>query len=191
MEINKKIIVFTGPSGVGKSTLANILLHNSDKCEFSISATTKQMRLGEKHGKNYYFFSKEEFDRRVEADEFLEWEEVYPDTFYGTLRSEVTRINGLGKIAIFDIEGHGAMKIKEQFGDDVYLVFIKPESIDALKKRLRERGTENEEQTEIRIARFKEDLSYEGKFDQVIINKTGDIETSKKEVMEIAEKYCR
>ncbi|MFT6361554.1 MAG: guanylate kinase [Candidatus Paceibacteria bacterium] len=190
METKKKIIVFAGPSGVGKSTLANILLHNSDTCEFSISATTRSIRLGEKHGENYYYFSEEEFKQRIETEDFLEWEEVYPNTFYGTLRSEVARINGLGRVAVFDVDVLGAVNIKKQFGDKAHLVFIKPESTEALKERLRERGTESDEQTEIRISRFEKELAYEDQFDQVIMNTTGDIKSASDKIMEIAKTYC-
>jgi len=190
MGLNKKIIVFAGPSGVGKSTLANILLNYSDKFEFSISATTRKIRIGEKNGANYYFLTEEEFKERVVNKEFIEWEEVYPGKLYGTLHSEVARITELGKVAIFDIDVLGALSIKGQFGDDAHVIFVKPESTEALKERLRMRGTENEEQIQTRIDRFEKELGYEHDFDQVLVNSTGDIETVKNEIIKIAKHYC-
>lgn len=190
MEIKKKIIVFSGPSGAGKSTLANILLHYSDIFEFSISATTRQIRLGEKHGKNYYFLTEDDFKKRIENEEFVEWEEVYPGIFYGTLHSEVNRIVGAGRIAVFDIDVLGALNIKKQFGDEALIFFVKPESTEALKKRLRDRGTENEEQIQTRIDRFEKELSYEDKFDVTLVNKTGELDLVRKELISIIEKNC-
>ena len=190
MSHTKKIIVFAGPSGVGKSTLANMLIHHSDKCEFSVSATTRPIRLGEQHGQNYYFFSKDEFQSRIENGDFLEWEEVYPGVLYGTLQSEVARITSLGKIAIFDIDVLGAINIKEQFGDEAHLIFVKPESMKALEERLRQLGTDSEEQIQARIARFEKELGYEDKFDQVIVNETGRIDAAKEQVLIIANTYC-
>jgi guanylate kinase len=190
METKKKIIVLAGPSGVGKSTLTNILLHHSDRFEFSISATTRKIRIGEKNGENYYFFSDEEFKRRIANDEFVEYEEVYPGRFYGTLRSEVTRIVSSDKIAVFDIDVLGAVNIKKQFGDDAYVVFIKPESTEALRERLVARGSENSSEIETRVARFEQELSYEHKFDAVLVNRTGDINSAKNEIIAIAQEQC-
>jgi len=185
MEMKKKIIVFAGPSGVGKSTLSNILLHHSDKFEFSVSATTRPMRLGEKHSVHYYFFTHDEFKQKIENQEFLEWEEVYPDRFYGTLFSEISRINASQKVAVLDIDVLGALNIKKQFGDDAYVVFVKPESTEALEDRLKIRGTENEEQIKIRVARFAKELNYEHDFDTILVNATGKIEQAKQQVLNI------
>lgn len=191
MEATKNIIVLAGPSGVGKSTLTHILLDYSDSFEFSISATTRPIRLGEKNGSDYYFFSEEEFKQRIENGDFLEWEEVYPGRYYGTLKTEVNRITGLGKIAVFDIDVLGAVNIKKQFPETSCTVFVKPESTEALKQRLASRGTENAEQIQTRIDRFEKELSYEDKFDMTLINRTGDIESAKQEIIAIATNHCK
>lgn len=191
MEVShtKKIIVFAGPSGVGKSTLCNILLNEFDQFEFSVSATTRKIRLGECNGKNYYYFSEEEFKERIENGDFVEWEEVYPGRYYGTLHSEVSRIVDLGKKAVFDIDVLGALNIKKQFGEDAHVVFVKPESPEALVERLKNRGTENDQEIAVRKERFEKELSYEDQFDEVLINKTGDIQSSKDQVIAIAKKH--
>lgn len=185
----KKIIVFAGPSGVGKSTLCNILLHEFSQFEFSVSATTRKIRLGECQGKDYYYFSEEEFKQRIDNNEFVEWEEVYPGRYYGTLHSELTRIIGLGNIAVFDIDVLGALNIKKQFGSQAYIIFVKPESTEALVTRLENRGTENQKDIQVRIERFEKELSYENQFDEILINTTGDIQSSKDQVITIAKKH--
>lgn len=189
METTKNIIVFAGPSGVGKSTLSNILLHQSDDFEFSISATTRPIRLGEKNGHDYYFFSKEEFQRRIDNEEFVEWEEVYPGTFYGTLKSEVSRITALDKVAVFDVDVLGALSLKKAFGDQAHVIFIKPESIEALEARLKSRGTESDDEVKTRVARFKTELQHEHDFDDVIVNETGKIDESKQALIEIIKEH--
>ncbi len=188
-EVSKKIIVLAGPSGVGKSTLANILLNHSDRFKFSVSATTRPMRLGEQNAKDYYFFSEEEFTKRKDNNEFIEWEEVYKGRYYGTLHSEVSQIIDLGNIAIFDIDVLGALNIKKKYGDQAYIVFIKPESIDALQNRLRNRATDSAEDINMRIARFEKELALEDQFDEILINATGDIQSSKDKIIAIAEKH--
>jgi guanylate kinase len=190
MEVKKNIIVLAGPSGVGKSTLTHILLNYSDSFEFSISATTRAIRIGEKNGSDYYFFSEEEFKKRIENGDFLEWEEVYPGRFYGTLKTEANRITGLGRIAVFDIDVLGGVNIKKQFPETSCTIFVKPESTEALEKRLVSRGTENAEQIQTRINRFEKELSYEDKFDIILVNRTGDIESGKQELITIVEKNC-
>lgn len=185
----KDIIVFAGPSGVGKSTLCNILLHYSNEFEFSVSATTRDMRLGEKNGQNYYFFSNEEFTQRIANGDFIEWEEVYPGCFYGTLASEISRIIAGGKKAVFDVDVKGALNLKKKFGERAFVIFVKPESTQALEERLRSRGTENEEEIKTRVARFENELTYENKFDQILVNKTGDIEGSKQRLLTLVKEH--
>ena len=188
IKIDKDMIVFAGPSGVGKSTLCNILLHHYKNFEFSISATTRKIRLGEKNGTNYYFFSKDEFKGYIEGEAFIEWEEVYPGCYYGTLKSEVDRILRVGKKVVFDIDVLGALNIKKIFGDRAHIIFVKSESIEALTERLRYRGSESEEELKVRIDRFEKELFYEGSFDDVVINKTGDLNTTQLKIIDIVEK---
>lgn len=188
MNNDKDIIVFAGPSGVGKSTLTHILLNTYSNFEFSISATTRKIRLGEIHGKDYYFFSEEEFKGHIAGEGFVEWEEVYPGRYYGTLKSEVDRIVVDSKKAVFDIDVLGALQVKKIFGDRAHIIFVKPESLDALKTRLRSRGSESEEELQIRMDRFEKELAHEGLFDDVVVNKTGDLDFAKKHIIEIAEK---
>ncbi|MCI5051274.1 MAG: guanylate kinase [Candidatus Pacebacteria bacterium] len=188
---NKKIIVFAGPSGVGKSTLAHMLLEEYDFFNFSISATTREPRVGETDEVDYHFLSKEDFHQKISNDEFIEWEEVYEGRFYGTLRNEVEKITDKNNIAIFDIDVVGALNIKKQYGDEAYVVFIKPESVEALLTRLRNRGTETEEQIQMRKDRFVKELSYENKFDYILTNKTGEIEAAQEQIRAIIEKHFK
>jgi guanylate kinase len=191
MNKEKNIIVFAGPSGVGKSTLCKLLLNNFDNFEFSVSATTRSIRLGEVNGKEYYFFSQEKFKQYIEGEGFVEWEEVYPGTFYGTLKSEVERILNNGKKVVFDIDVLGAINIKKMYKEMAHIIFVKTESTEALEKRLRDRHSETEEQLQVRIARFKKELSLEGEFDETIINRTGDLDSSKKQIENIVHTYFK
>lgn len=182
----KKIIAFAGPSGVGKSTLCRVALRRyPEKFSFAISATTRPMRVDEINGRDYYFLDEEAFKQKIENDEFMEWEEVYPGRFYGTLKSELQRIESLGKKMFLDIDVLGALNIKKQFGDEALIVFIKPESIEALKERLTDRKSENEDDIKVRIDRFTKELSCEKKFDAVIVNTTGDLDSSKQQIDDI------
>jgi len=189
MNKEKDIIVFAGPSGVGKSTLCRLLINNYKQFEFSISATTRNIRLGEKNGREYYFLSQEEFKQYIEEGKFVEWQEVYPGTFYGTLKSEVERIISAGKKAVFDIDVLGALNLKKIYGDRAHIIFVKTESMESLKNRLKARKSENEEQLKIRMERFDRELAMEGSFDETIINKTGDLDSSKKQIEKIVETY--
>jgi len=190
MNINaKKIIVFAGPSGVGKSTLAKVLLDEFNSFEFSVSATTRSPRDEEENGIDYHFLTTQEFQEKIHDNEFIEYEEVYPGRHYGTLKNEIDRISHKNKIAIFDIDVLGAINIKKIYKDQAYVIFVKPESIDALLVRLRDRGTENEEQIQVRKNRFKTELSFEDKFDCVLVNKTREIDAAKNVVRSIVKKY--
>ena len=167
---NHKHLVFTAPSGAGKTTIVRHLLSHFDELDFSVSATTRSKRAHEVDGKDYYFLSKDSFERKLKKNEFVEYEEVYKGQYYGTLFSEVERIEKNGKHIVFDIDVKGAVSIKEAFGDRVLTVFVKPPSFKVLKQRLIDRNTESEEALKTRIARMKEELTYESKFDRVLVN---------------------
>mgnify|MGYP003311136653 CR=1 FL=1 len=167
---NRKAILFSAPSGSGKTTIIKKILEKMDCFEFSISATSRSPREGERNGVDYYFLTEEEFVRRVEAGEFLEWEEVYKGVRYGTLKSEIERIWNKGKVIIFDVDVNGGMNIKRYFGDDALALFVMPPSIEELERRLRTRGTESEEAIVKRLGRSAAELKEADKFDHTIIN---------------------
>ena len=170
MENKRKLIVFTAPSGAGKTTVVKHLLKKFNNLAFSISATTRQKRAGEVHGKDYYFITPEEFRRRRDQGAFVEWEEVYPDQYYGTLHSEIQRIWGEEKIIIFDIDVHGALEIKQKYGKDCLTVFVKPPSREIHLQRLRNRSTESEESLWKRIAKVDREMAFEALFDTTLVN---------------------
>ena len=166
-----KLIVFSAPSGSGKTTIVKHLLAQDDlNLEFSISAASRDARGEEVNGKDYYFISTEEFKKHIKNDDFLEWEEVYRDNFYGTLKSEVERIWALGKNVIFDIDVAGGLRIKSKFPNETLAVFVKPPSIDELKIRLKKRSTESEDKINMRIAKASVELATAPQFDVVIKN---------------------
>jgi guanylate kinase len=177
-----KLIIFSAPSGSGKSTIVNYLINQGMPVEFSISACSRAPRGEEKHGEHYYFLSPEEFKAKVNADEFLEWEEVYEGNFYGTLRSEVERIWAKGKHVIFDIDVIGGINLKNQFSENALSVFIKAPSIAVLKKRLSERNTETQSQLDMRLNKAEKEMSYAKEFDLVIIN--DDLEIAQQEAFQ-------
>jgi guanylate kinase len=166
-----KLIVFSAPSGSGKTTIVRHLLGaNHLNLEFSISATSREKRGEEIDGKDYYYLSTKEFKNKIKADEFLEWEEVYRDNFYGTLKSEIERIWALGKHVIFDIDVAGGLRIKKKFPKETLAVFVKPPSIDELKIRLKKRKTENDDKINMRIAKASVELATAPQFDKIIKN---------------------
>lgn len=167
---NNKVIIFSAPSGSGKTTIIKQLLKSFPEFEFSISATSRQARQGEVHGKDYYFLTKEEFVEKVNADLFLEWEEVYSGICYGTLKSEIDRIWSNGKIVIFDVDVLGGMNIKKYFGDKALSIFVMPPSMEVLEQRLRIRNTETEEAILKRLSRSSLELNHAPKFDLTIVN---------------------
>lgn len=165
-----KLIIFTAPSGAGKTTIVRHLLKTFDELAFSVSATTRSMRPHEEDGKDYYFITPEKFRHLIDNDEFVEWEEVYEDQYYGTLKSEVERIWEIGKYIVFDVEVKGATNIKKFYKDEAYAVFVKPPSLKVLIDRLKNRKTETEKSLQKRIRRAKKELKYENKFDKILVN---------------------
>ncbi|WP_166959453.1 guanylate kinase [Yeosuana marina] len=167
-----KLIVFSAPSGSGKTTIVRHLLGiEALNLEFSISATSRERRGEEVHGKDYYFLSAKEFKTKIKNDEFLEWEEVYRDNFYGTLKSEVERIWAKGKHVIFDIDVSGGLRIKRKFPEETLAIFVKPPSIDELKIRLKKRKTESDDKINMRISKASAELATAPLFDVIIENR--------------------
>ncbi len=168
-----KLIVFSAPSGSGKTTIVkHLLTQETLNLEFSISATSREKRGTEKDGKDYYFLSASDFKSHIKNDDFLEWEEVYRDNFYGTLKSEVERIWALGKNVVFDIDVSGGLRIKRKFPNETLAIFVKPPSIDALKIRLKKRKTESEDKINMRVAKASAELATAPLFDTIVVNDT-------------------
>lgn len=166
-----KLIIFSAPSGSGKTTIVRHLLANNSNLGFSISATTRAPRgEHEKDGVDYYFLSVEDFRNKIANGEFAEWEEVYPGTYYGTLKSEIERLWTLGKQVLFDVDVKGGLALKEAYQDKALAVFVRVPSLEELENRLRERGTESEESLAKRVAKMKFELSFEPQFDVVLVN---------------------
>lgn len=171
MEMNNKVIIFSAPSGAGKSTIVNHLLKLFPQLEFSISATSRAPRGKETHGVEYYFFSADEFRRMIAEDRFVEYEEVYAGSFYGTLKSEVERIWAKGNTIIFDIDVQGGVNLKRIFGDQALSILIQAPSIEELRSRLIGRGTDSPEAIEKRISKAASEMEFAaGKFDHTLIN---------------------
>ena len=186
--MNNKVIIFSAPSGAGKSTIVNHLLGLREDLEFSISATSRAPRGQEKHGTEYYFFSTEEFRQMISEDKFVEYEEVYAGSFYGTLKSEVERIWAKGHAIVFDIDVQGGVNLKRIFGDKALSVFIQAPSVEALRERLIGRGTDTEEAIERRVAKAASEMEFAaGKFDHVLIN--DNLETALAEAERVIERF--
>ncbi len=187
MNKNKAIII-SGPSGSGKTTIVKKLLENDDlNLEFSISATTRKPRPGEIDGKDYYFLSVVEFKSKIEDNEFIEWEEVYKNHYYGTLKTEIARIWANNKNVIFDVDVNGAINLKNYFNEKAISIFIKPPSIEELKKRLQIRKTETPEKIAFRLKRAEYELKFEKKFDYVVIN--NNLENAIEKTKEIVKNF--
>ena len=185
-----KLLVFSAPSGSGKTTIVRHLLAQPElNLEFSISAATRELRGEEVNGKDYYFMSIEEFKKHIKAEDFIEWEEVYRDNFYGTLKSEVERIWTKGKNVIFDIDVAGGLRIKSKFPKETLAVFVKPPSVDELKRRLKERSTESEDKINMRIAKAHVELATAPQFDKVI--KNYDLDVAKQEAYELVKEFIK
>ena len=165
-----KVLIFSAPSGSGKSTIVNHILGLHPEVEFSVSATSRAPRGEEKDGVEYFFYSADIFRLLVRDDKFVEFEEVYPDRFYGTLKAEVNRIWARGHVIIFDVDVKGGVNLKKYFGDQALSVFIQAPSVEVLRERLVKRGTDSAEDIEKRVAKAAEEMTYAPKFDKVLIN---------------------
>ncbi len=178
-----KLIIFSAPSGAGKTTIVKHLLKKFPQLSFSISATTRELRGIEKNNADYYFISKEDFLHKVAHQEFVEFEEVYNGTFYGTLRSEIERIWNEGKHVIFDIDVEGGLRLKRKYEDDALAIFVQPPSLEVLKERLTGRGTDSFEKLQERFAKAEKELQYADKFDVVLKNFDLEIACAEAEVL--------
>ena len=171
MSLSGKLIIFSAPSGSGKTTIVRHLLQSfHNKLAFSISACTRAPRPHEVNGRDYYFLSPDEFRRKIEKGEFAEWEEVYSDHFYGTLQSEIERLWESGKTVVFDVDVKGGLKLKEAFGDRALAVFVKVSEEGEIYRRLNSRGTETAESMERRMAKVREELAFLERFDVTLLN---------------------
>lgn len=184
-----KLLLFAAPSGAGKTTIVHHLLEKYDELSFSVSATTRKRRPHEAEGEDYYFLPGERFQQLIREDGFVEWEEVYPGLFYGTLRSELKRLWALGKHIVFDIDVKGALSIKKAHPNETLAVFVKPPSLEALEHRLRMRGTEDEANLKKRLDRAAAELEYQPHFDRVLVN--DDLQKALTEAEAIIEKVLR
>lgn len=179
-----KALIFSAPSGSGKTTIVRHLLANNPDLGFSISASTRDKRgRTESHGKDYYFLTPEEFKKKIDEDAFIEWEEVYEGNFYGTLKSEIERIWSEGKNVIFDVDVQGGLNLKKYFGDRALGVFVKVPSIEMLTERLRDRGTESDESLSRRLFKANFEMSFANKFDVVLVNE--ELQRSLKEAQSL------
>ncbi len=182
-----KLIIISAPSGAGKTTIVNHLLKNNAKLEFSISACSRQKRDNETNGKDYYFLSINVFKDKISNNEFVEWEEVYDNQFYGTLKSEIQRIWKKGNAVVFDVDVIGGLNLKKQFGEKALSLFIKPPSVEELEKRLKNRSSENVDSLTKRLSKAKYELSFAEKFDEVVLN--DDLTTAINSANQIINKF--
>ena len=185
--MSKKVVIFSAPSGSGKSTVVSHVLPLHPEMEFSVSATSRKPRGSEQDGVEYLFYSADIFRKLVEMDKFVEYEEVYKDNFYGTLKSEVNRIWSKGHVIIFDVDVKGGVNLKKYFGDRALSVFIQAPSVEALRQRLINRGTDSLEAIEARVAKAAEEMTYADKFDYILVN--DDLETALKEAEQVVDKF--
>ena len=168
--MNKKAIIVSAPSGAGKTTIVKHLLASLPELSFSVSACSRPKRENETDGKDYYFISANEFRNKIEDDAFVEWQEVYPGSYYGTLKEELNRIWQSGKFPIFDVDVIGGLNLKKYFGDKALAVYIQPPSLEEMERRLRNRSTDNEESIQKRIGKATYEMTFAGQFDVVVVN---------------------
>lgn len=185
-----KAVIFSAPSGSGKTTIVKHLLKNNSQLGFSISACTRDKRgREEQNGKDYYFLTPEEFKNKIDQDAFVEWEEVYEGNFYGTLKEEIDRIWNQGKTVIFDVDVKGGLHLKDYFGDDALAIFVKVPSMDVLTSRLKDRGTESEESLSRRLYKARFEMSFEDRFDVTLVN--DDMEKSFLEAKTLVDNFLK
>ncbi len=187
MQECKKAIIVSAPSGAGKTSIVRHLLEHFSHLAFSVSACSRPPRENEQNGKDYYFITADEFRKKIARDEFAEWEEVYPGSYYGTLKSELDRIWKAEKVPIFDVDVKGGLNLKKYFGKRGLAIFIQPPSIDALEIRLKNRGTESEESLQKRISKAEFELSFAADFDRIIIN--DKLKSSCRKIIEMVEEF--
>jgi guanylate kinase len=183
-----KLIIFSAPSGSGKTTIVKHLLAKNNYLGFSISACTRDKRgRNETYGKDYYFLTPEEFKQKIDQNEFVEWEQVYPGQFYGTLKSEINRIWSEGKSAVFDVDVKGGLSLKKFYGDKALAIFVKCPSMEVLEQRLRERKTDTEESISARLFKVKFEMSFENQFDITLVN--NDLEEALKDAQQLVDDF--
>ncbi|MCF6168899.1 guanylate kinase [Lutibacter sp.] len=188
MEKEGKLIVFSAPSGSGKTTIVHYLLEQDElNLDFSISATSRKKRGTEKDGKDYYFISLEDFHKHIKNNDFVEWEEVYTNNFYGTLKEEIHRIWKEGKHVIFDIDVIGGLNVKSQFPKQTLAIFVQPPSIEEMERRLRNRNTDSEEKIKERVAKAEKEMKYAQDFDIILVN--DNLEEAKKEAYKTVKNF--
>lgn len=185
--MNGKLVIISAPSGAGKTTIVNYLLKRDLDLEFSVSATTRAPRGKEKDGKEYYFITTEDFKQKIRNDEFTEWQEVYKDNFYGTLKSEIERIWTRKKHVVFDVDVKGGINLKKIFGPKAISVFIIPPSVEELEKRLLHRATDNKSKIRVRVEKAIEEMKLADEFDHIVINV--NLERAQKKLYELVKSF--
>jgi guanylate kinase len=184
-----KLVIISAPSGAGKTSIVSYLLTRDLLLEFSVSATTRKPRANETHGKEYYFLSTDNFKTRIKKKEFVEWEEVYEDNYYGTLKSEIERVLSHKKNLIFDVDVKGGINLKNIFGKRAISIFIMPPSIKELEKRLLARGSDEKSRIKVRVEKALEEIKLADQFDQIVIN--DNLETARSEVYEMVNRFLK
>lgn len=184
-----RFIILAAPSGAGKSTLANLLLKEFPTIRFSVSATTRNPREGEVNGEHYFFISPEEFRAKIAENAFIEWEEVYNDVYYGTLKEQVEKMSKMGYFTLLDIDVFGAKRVKEEYGESVLSIFVKPPSLQALEQRLRSRGKDSEESIAKRLKKASLEMEQASSFDHIIVN--NELEVAYTQLHDIVNKFIK
>lgn len=184
-----KLIIFSAPSGSGKTTIVKHLLEKVPNLGFSVSATTRNMRAGEVDGKDYYFLSPQTFKEKIDSGEMIEWEEVYQGTYYGTLTTEIERRWAKGKHVLFDVDVKGGINIKKAYGDKALSIFVKVPSIEVLEKRLRSRGTDSDESIKTRLQKVQFEMGFEGDFDVVLVN--DNLQDAQAKAVELVQQFLQ